>query len=162
MSTFTELVGSSALRETYGVSGIPPAMFKTIACALKHVLAADGAIHGAELNAYLEMCRRYGAPDNMLTELRDFDPSETSLDECLKDLDPDSFPARGLLYDTIRIAKADGDYADAEKAAVGHAAELLGIDDEWLVNITALADAEDALRALRVSMLMPPGLRPYS
>jgi uncharacterized tellurite resistance protein B-like protein len=162
MSTFTELVGSSALRETYGVSGIPAPMFRTIACALKHVLAADGAIHGAELNAYLEMCRRYGAPDDMLHELRDFDPSETSLEACLKDLDPDSFPARGLLYDTIRIAKADGDYANAERAAVKRAAELLGIEDEWLVHITALADAEEALRALRVSMLLPPGLRHYT
>ena len=162
MNTFTELVTGSGLRETFGVSGIPAPMFRTIACALKCVLAADGAIHAAELNAYLEVCRRYGAPDDMLEDLRQFDPAKTTLDTCLAGLDPDAFPARALLYETIRIAKADGDYARTERQAIKHAAELLRIDDEWLVNIEALADAEESLQALRLSLLVPPGLREYA
>jgi uncharacterized tellurite resistance protein B-like protein len=161
MSTFTELVGTSALRETLGVSGIPAPLFVCVARALKVVLAADGEIHGGEMNAYLESCRRFGAPDELLRELRTFDPSTTTVDECFEGVDPDSIPARSLLYEAIRIAKADGVYGDSERRAVRRAAELLGIDDEWLVNITALVDAEESLRNLRVSMLLPPGLRAY-
>jgi uncharacterized tellurite resistance protein B-like protein len=161
MSTFTELIGSHGLRETLGVSGIPAPTFISIARALKCVLAADGEVHGAELNAYLETCRRFGATDDMLDELRQFNPAGTTVEMCFGGMDPDSIPARTLLYEAIRIAKADGTYADEERAAVKRAANLLGIDEDWLTNITALADAEQALRNLRISMLVPPGLRQY-
>lgn len=155
MSTFTELVSGSGVRDTLGVSGIPADRFLSIARALKVVLAADGTVHGAEVNAYLEACRRYGAPDAMLEELRAFDPADTTLESCFQGMDPDSIPARALLYEAVRIAKADGTFADAERRAVERAAELLGLDEEWLANITALVDAEDALRALRTRMLVP-------
>jgi hypothetical protein len=42
---------------------------------------------------------------------------------------------------------------------VHNAARLLGIDDDGVMDITALVDAEDAMRALRFSMLCPAGLR---
>lgn len=162
MSTFIELVGSNALRDTLGVSGIPTPLFRSIARALKVLLAADGEIHPAELNAYLESCRTYGAGDDLLAELKAFDPSETTIEDCFQGIDPDTIPARALLYDAIRIAKADADFADSERAAIKQAADLLAIDEDTLVNITALADAEDALRGLRISLLMPPGLRRYT
>lgn len=161
MITYTELVISAGPRETERVSGIPAPLFQKLARALKLVLAADGDVNGAELNAYLETCRRFGAPDEMLDELRRFDPAETSLEECFADMDPDSVPARSLLYDAIRIAKADGSYDRSERAAVTRAAQLLGLDDEWVQKITALVDAEEALARLRVSLLLPPGLRTY-
>ena len=161
MITYTELVIGAGPRETERVSGIPAPLFQKIARALKLVLAADGDVNGAELNAYLETCRRFGAPDEMLDELRRFDPRETSLEECFAGMDPDSVPARSLLYDAIRIAKADGSYDRSERAAVTRAAKLLGLEDEWVEKITALVDAEEALGRLRVSLLLPPGLRAY-
>lgn len=158
MSTFTELLGGAGLRDTYTVSGMRAPLFLSVAKALKILLAADGQIHPAELNAYLAVCRKYGASDDVLHELRDFDPSETTLEDCFSGVDPDSIPTRALLHDAIRIAKADGDYDRGERAAVHSAAEMLGIGDEWLANITALVDAEEAISQLRMSMLMPPGL----
>jgi len=162
MITFTELMTSRAARDPEHVSGIPRPLFHSIACALKIVLAADGRVGGAELNTYLETCRRFGAPDDMLEELRDFDTSCMTLDACFQGIDPDSIPARSLLYDAIRIAKADGSYDRAERAAVTRAAELLGLDDTWVTQITALVDAEEALHRMRVTMLLPPGLREYA
>jgi uncharacterized tellurite resistance protein B-like protein len=155
MSTFTELQTSAAFRDTYGVSGMPGPLFMAVARGLKVVLGADGRIHPAELNAYLETCRRYGASDEMLRELQEFDCGDTTLEQCFAGIDPDSIPARALLYDVVRIAKADADYARGESIAVRHAADLLGIDDEWLGKITALVDAEDALRELRLRLLAP-------
>ena len=142
MSTFTELQVSTAFRDTYGVSGMPGPLFLSVARALKVVLAADGKIHPAELNAYLETCRRYGASDDMLHELQGFEPSDTTLERCFAGIDPDAIPARALLYEVIRIAKMDADYDRSERAEVRHAAALLGIEDEWLDKITALVDAE--------------------
>ena len=156
MSTFTELYASGAFRDTYGVSGMPGPLFMSVARGLKVVLAADGRIHPAELNAYLETCRRYGAADAMLDELKAFEPGTMTVEQCFAGIEPDSIPVRALLYDVVRIAKADADYAGGERAAVRHAAELLGIDDEWLEKITALVDAEDALRELRLTLLAPP------
>jgi uncharacterized tellurite resistance protein B-like protein len=156
MSTFTELQFSAAFRDTYGVSGMPGPLFMAVARGLKVVLAADGRVHPAELNAYLETCRRYGASDAMLRDLQEFEPGTMTIEQCFAGIDPDSIPARALLYDVVRIAKADADYAGGERAAAQHAAELLGIDDEWLEKITALVDAEEALRELRLSLLAPP------
>lgn len=161
MSTFTELVGSSSLRDTLGVSGIPAPIFVRIARALKVVLAADGEIHPAELNEYLATCRQFGAPDDMLEELRQLDPAGTSLEECFEGMEPDSIPGRTLLYEVIKIATADAEYASAEQAAVTRAAELLGIDADTCAHLVALVEAERALRSLRISLLMPPGLRQY-
>lgn len=161
MITYTELVGSHVPRETERVSGIPGQLFLQIARALKVVLAADGEVNGAELNVYLDTCRRFGAPNSMLDELRDFDPTCTTLEECFGALDADSIPARSLLYDAIRIAKADGSYDRSERAAVTRAAELLGLEDEWVEKITALVDAEEALTNLRVALLLPPGLHAF-
>ncbi len=161
MITFTELATSRAVRDPEHVSGMPRSLFHSIACALKIVLAADGEVNGAELNTYLETCRRFGAPDDMLDELRDFDPTCTTIDACFQGIDPDSIPARSLLYDAIRIAKADGSYDQAERAAVTHAARLLGLDESWVAQITALVDAEEALYKIRATMLLPPGLRAY-
>jgi uncharacterized tellurite resistance protein B-like protein len=156
MRTFTELQTSTAFRDTYGVSGMPAPLFMAVARGLKVVLAADGRIHPAELNSYLEICRRYGATDDMLRELQAFDPTGVTVEHCFAGVDADTIPARALLYDVIRVAKADADYDRSESAAVRHAAELLGIDDEWLEKITALVDAEAALRELRLTLLAPP------
>lgn len=153
MSTFTELQTSPALRDTYGVSGMPGPLFVAVARGLKVLLAADGTIHPAELNCYLETCRRYGADDAMLRGLQEFDPHETSFGECFAGVDPMLIPSRALLYDVIRIAKADGDFAQGERSAVVTAARVLGVGDEWVEKISALVDAETALAALRLAVL---------
>jgi uncharacterized tellurite resistance protein B-like protein len=134
---------------------MPGPLFMAVARGLKVVLAADGKLHPAELNGYLETCRRYGASDAMLRELQEFDPRSMTVEQCFAGIDPDSIPARALLYDVVRIAKADADYARGERAAVRHAADLLDLDDEWLDKITALVDTEDALRELRLTLLAP-------
>lgn len=156
---FTELVCGTGVRDTLGVSGIPGPLFVQIARALKVVLAADGELHPAEINEYLETCRRYGAPDELLEELKEFDPSTTTVDQCFEGISPESIPFKALLYDAIHIAKADGSYSRNERAAVRNAARVLGIDDDHVMDITALVDAEDAMRSLRFSLLCPPGLR---
>lgn len=153
MTTFTELQASPVLRDTYGVSGMPGPLFMAVAKGLKVLLAADGAIHPAELNSYLETCQRYGADAAMLRELHGFNAHEATFEACFAGVDAMLIPTRALLYDVIRIAKADGDYALGERAAVRRAATLLGVSDNWVEKITALVDAENALAELRLRLL---------
>jgi uncharacterized tellurite resistance protein B-like protein len=153
MTTFTELQASPVLRDTYGVSGMSGPLFVAVAKGLKVLLAADGAIHPAELNSYLETCRRYGADGVMLRELHAFDARDATFEECFAGIDALQIPTRALLYDVIRIAKADGDYARGEQAAVSRAATMLGVSDDWVEKITALIDAENALAELRLRLL---------
>lgn len=153
MTSFTELQASPVLRDTYGVSGMPGPLFMAVAKGLKVLLAADGAIHPAELNSYLETCRRYGADSVMLRQLHEFNAHDATFDECFAGVDPMLIPTRALLYDVIRIAKADGDYARGEQVAVRHAASLLGVSDNWIEKIAALIDAENALAELRLRLL---------
>jgi hypothetical protein len=81
-----------------------------------------------------------------------------TFEDCFAGVDPMLIPTRALLYDVIRITKADEDYAQAEQAAVNKAAQLLGIDEEWVDKISALVDAENSLAMLRLRLLAPTGL----
>ena len=155
MSTFTELHTSPTLRDTYGVSGMPGPLFMSVARGLKVLLAADGHIHPAELNMYLETCRRYGSTESMVRELQAFDPHGVTFEDCFAGVDPIAIPTRALLYDVIRISKADEDYAAEERDAVNKAAHLLGIDEDWVEKIVALVDAENSLTMLRLRLLAP-------
>src|SRR5262245_52033454 len=155
MPTFTELHTSPILRATTAVGGMPAPTCSSIAPGPKLLLAAVGRIHPAEINTYLETCRRYGAHESMLRELQAFDPHGVTFEECFAGVDPMLIPTRALLYDVIRISKADEDYAKAEQDAVAKAAHLLGVDDDWVEKITALVDAENSLAALRLRLLAP-------
>jgi hypothetical protein len=62
------------------------------------------------------------------------------------------------LYDVIRILKADGEYHEAERAAVHRAAQMLDIDEDWIEKISALVDAENSLAMLRLRLLAPNSL----
>ena len=155
MSTFVELHTSPALRDTYGVSGMPGPLFLSVARGLKVLLAADGMIHPAELNMYLETCRRYGATESMVRELQAFDPLGITFEDCFAGVDPLLIPTRALLYDVIRISKADEDYAAEERDAVNRAAHLLGVEEDWVEKITSLVDAENSLAMLRLRLLAP-------
>lgn len=158
MTTFTELYASPTLRDTYGVSGMSRPLFTSIARGLKVLLAADGTIHPAELNAYLETCRHYGASAPMLRELMEFDPEGVTFEECFAGVDHMMIPTRALLYDVIRILKADGEYHEAERSAVHKAAQLLDIDEDWIEKISALVDAENSIAMLRLRLLAPNSL----
>jgi uncharacterized tellurite resistance protein B-like protein len=134
---------------------MPGPLFLSVARGLKVLLAADGKIHPAELNMYLETCRRYGATESMVRELQAFDPHGVTFEDCFAGVDSLLIPTRALLYDVIRISKADEDYAVEEREAVNKAAHLLGVEEDWVEKITALVDAENSLAMLRLRLLAP-------
>jgi uncharacterized tellurite resistance protein B-like protein len=150
------MIRSAALSETHGVPEMPREAFMSVAKAFKIVLAADGELHPKELAAFRDTCRTYGATDDVLGELEAFDPTGVSVEQAFGGMDLSRIPARGLLYDVIKAAQADGDYASAERAAVESAARLLGIDADVLAQLTALVEEENGLRDRRHQLLATP------
>jgi tellurite resistance protein len=162
MSTIeTELILSAGIRERHGLPGTPRQFFDVFARALKILAAADGEVHPAEMDAYLDTLRLFGADEVMIATYRDFDPASTTIAEVFQGIDTSIIPGRGLLYDAIRIAQADGDYSGEESAAVLDAARILGIDAETVGIIVALAEAEAALKRLHTALLIPAALRAH-
>lgn len=51
---------------------------------------------------------------------------------------------RSLLYQAIKMSRADGDYHDKEKAAVARAAEILGVEQSVVESIESVAKMEDS------------------
>lgn len=60
---------------------------------------------------------------------------------------------KGLLYQAIRMSRADGTYHEKEKAAVKKAAEVLDVDEFSVANLESVADIEDVADRLRRSLL---------
>lgn len=154
MFTETEtLVASPGLKQTHGIPQMPGEAFMSVAKAFKIILAADGTIAPAEHDAYVDTCKTYGATESMLAELESFDPYSTTLESALSGIDKSKVPVRGLLYDAVKVACADGRLADAEDAAVQKAARLLGIDRSVVDAIVAIVRMEEGVRTARIGLL---------
>ncbi len=86
--------------------------------------------------------------------LRQFDWKNANLEELLSSLKYD-FPLnfrRTMLYQAIKMCRADGNYHDKEKASVAKAAEILGIEKSMAVSLESLAEMEDSADRLRLSL----------
>jgi tellurite resistance protein len=65
---------------------------------------------------------------------------------------PGGLRARMLLRDAIEISRADGHYAQEEKAAVARAAKLLGVSETTVKSIESLVELEHAAKHLRKAL----------
>lgn len=60
---------------------------------------------------------------------------------------------RSLLYQAIKMSRADGLYHEKEKAAVAQAAEILGVEQSVVKSIESIAELEDSTAQLLRSIL---------
>ena len=120
--------------------------------ALKFIISADGELHEAERKALHKGLDRIGASADLLKEIESFEVRGTTLDAVLPKMKPGGLRARLLLRDAIEISRADGHYAKEEKAAVAHAAKLLGVDEATVKSIESLVELEHATKHLRKAL----------
>lgn len=121
--------------------------------ALKWIIGADGEIADAEWQALVGWMQRMHVSEALMTEVSEFDFRKAKLEAILPDLSPGSFQARRLIRDAIEIARADGYYAREEHAAVQHAAQLLGLDQDTLRAIESYVEMDSALTKMRKALL---------
>jgi uncharacterized tellurite resistance protein B-like protein len=94
-------------------------------------------------------------PEDCRKKLRAFDLENAEIPEYLASIKFDSIysTASLLLYDSIRMASADENYAEDERDVVAFAGDMLGVDPEMVLRIEELVCAENAIIDLRKSIL---------
>ncbi|NET00940.1 MAG: hypothetical protein F6K61_10275 [Sphaerospermopsis sp. SIO1G1] len=125
------------------------------ATVLMAVAGADGELAEAELQWYInEQELLLAEPEEYIEAVRKADWKNANLDELLSGISYDfslNF-RRTLLYQAIKMCRADGVYHDQEKAVVSKAAELLGIEKNVRISLESLAELEDSTERLRLSL----------
>jgi uncharacterized tellurite resistance protein B-like protein len=152
MTTEPMVPASEFARDEYGINAVTETAMRNYGYALLAIAGADGQVAPAELDWLIRHQRKFGAPQHVLDDYATFDPRGADLGQLLTDIQVDvsTWSAqRHLLYHAIRICRADGVYAETERAKVTRAATLLGVERDVVLTLHALVDAEDALTAMR-------------
>lgn len=124
--------------------------------ALMAIAGADGELAEEELQWYIEEQELlFTDPTEYIEEIRSFHWKNVNIKELLGKIKYD-FPInfrRAMLYQAIKMSRADGVYQDEEKVAVSKAAEILGIQHSIVVSIESLVELEDTSDRLRLALL---------
>jgi hypothetical protein len=119
--------------------------------SLKLILAADG-LHPLEEHALSRGMALMGVPDDIRATVQRFEVGGAILEDYLPQ-SPTRGRARLLVYDAVRLASADGLYADAEREAVARAAAALGVDTFSVRALEGLVQMERVVDQLRRGLL---------
>ncbi|MEM1169500.1 MAG: hypothetical protein AAGJ08_10600 [Cyanobacteria bacterium P01_H01_bin.35] len=123
--------------------------------ALMAIAGADGELAEKEFQWYVDEQQLLTVDSQEYIEtLRKFDWKNANIEELLSGISYD-FPMnfrRVMLYQAIKMSRADGVYQEKEKAAVAKAAEILGIERSIVISIESLAEMEDASERLRLAL----------
>jgi uncharacterized tellurite resistance protein B-like protein len=123
--------------------------------ALMAIAGADGELAEKEFQWYVdeqELLTKNSA--ELIEALRKFDWKNASIEEILGGISYD-FPVnfrRVMLYQAIKMSRADQEYHEKEKAAVAKAAEILGLDRSTVVSLESVAEMEEATERLRLAL----------
>ncbi|HBQ98732.1 MAG: TerB family tellurite resistance protein [Roseofilum sp. Belize BBD 4] len=123
--------------------------------ALMAIAGADGELAEAEFQWYIdEQELLMENSEEYIAELRKFDWKNVSVEELLTGISY-TFPLnfrRSMLYQAIKMSRADGTYHEKEKAAVAKAAKILGIERSVVVSLESMAELEEASQRLRLAL----------
>jgi hypothetical protein len=119
--------------------------------SLKLILAADG-LHPLEEHALSRGMALMGVPDEICAAVQSFEVAGAQLEDYLPRATTRA-RARLLVYDAVRLASADGLYADAEREAVARAALALGVDVFAVRALEGLVQMERVVEQMRRGLL---------
>ncbi|MEM7119037.1 MAG: TerB family tellurite resistance protein [Chloroflexota bacterium] len=152
----TTVTFSDMGKAMYGINNAPIEAWYAYGYALITIAGADGNVSKPEMDWLINHFAAVGAPQMVLDAWQAFDAATGDLDHLLGQLSSD-IPlnyARVLLYDAIRMARADDNYAREERDAVAKAARILRIDSATAGTIESVVDMESAVNKARQSLFM--------
>jgi len=122
---------------------------------LMAIAGADGELAEGEFQWYIdEQEMIFVESAEYIEALRKFDWKNANVEELLSGIKYD-FPVnfyRTLLYQAIKMCRADGNYHEKEKESVAKAAEILGIERSVAVSLESIAELEDSAERLRLAL----------
>ncbi|MDJ0618426.1 MAG: TerB family tellurite resistance protein [Calothrix sp. MO_192.B10] len=119
------------------------------------IASADNELAQKELDWFVEEQNLVGVPSDLIEEnIIKFDGKGADIEQLLAGIHYD-FPInfrRCMLYQAIKMSRADGVYHDKEKAAVARAAQILGIERSVVASLESLVEIEESADRLRLAI----------
>jgi len=141
-----------AVRETFGIYGMTEEMQYDYGCALMAIAGSDGIVSEAERNWFLNtFARDAQIADHIIEKIKAFDYVGVDLYQYLEKFSTYKSVniSRTLLYNSIKMAMADGEYAHEEKTAVTQSRRLLNIPSHIVHTMEYLIGTEGSLERMR-------------
>lgn len=140
----------------YGMSMVPESSWKEYGFALLAIAGGDGEISDAELEWLTTDCAEaIDVKHDLVEAWEDYDYVNADLQEVFDSFSDTSFASfnKLLIYDAVRMCRADGDYSEDERDLVVAAARILRVSIESVIAIEALVDLELAADKFRMTIL---------
>ncbi|NET00941.1 MAG: hypothetical protein F6K62_16165 [Sphaerospermopsis sp. SIO1G2] len=114
------------------------------------IVGADGELAEAELQWYLDEVKLLGCGQDYIDAIRNIDWKQVNIEAALNEVKFDFSLniSRSLLYQAVKMSRADGVYHEKEKEAVAKAAQVLGVDKTVVDSIESIAEMEDSTSQL--------------
>ncbi|NER96704.1 MAG: hypothetical protein F6J86_23140 [Symploca sp. SIO1B1] len=119
------------------------------------IAGAEGELAEAELNWYINELVLLGCTEEYISTVKNLDWKNANLEELLGKINFD-FPMnspKAILYQAIKMCRADKEYHIKEKEAVRKSAQILGVPLTEVTAIESLVEMEDAADQLRHVLL---------
>ena len=140
----------------YGISMVPKSYWKDYGYVLLNIAGSDGIVSDPELEwLTIDCAEAVGVDEETIADWEEYEYEEEELEEIFQEFNSKSFANfnKLLIYDAIRMASADGDYATDERDQVYKAAKILKVSPEAVTAIEALVELEQAANKLRLTIL---------
>ena len=150
------IAGSEYMKRSQGLSSAPFEAYLNYGYAMLVIAGADGEVSEPEMNWLINIQRMVGAPEEAIEKYKTFDYKNAKLEDLLPKITadvPDWSASRSLLYHSIKMARADKDYAKEEQQAVKKAAKLLGLEDDISLALNALVEMEEKVDSMRKALI---------
>jgi uncharacterized tellurite resistance protein B-like protein len=151
-----ERIEAHMQEETYGaVHKFPDELAIAYGQILLMIVAGDGVVSPEEWRYMAARAKAMGLSQSIIDEWQRFDYRAGDLERITKK-SWEMLGGKGyaFIYDAVKIARVDG-YHARERQAMRRAATAVGIPESTVTQIENLVEAEEAIRALRVSLLYP-------
>ncbi|AOX02895.1 hypothetical protein BJP34_28710 [Moorena producens PAL-8-15-08-1] len=156
MSTETSFEMTGYAKRKYNVTApINVDVARNYLRAVVAIASADGELAQEEIDWFMEEQQQMGTPSDLLEEnVIKFDGKNADIEQLLSAIHYDFSINVGhsMLYQAIKMSRADGVYHEKEKAAVDRAAEILGIERKVVVSLESLAEIEESADRLRLAI----------
>lgn len=146
---------SRFVQHTYGIQLTSDEIELIYGFALMLIAGADGEISKEEIEWYQQQYAPMAkVPPHIVAEVMEADYKTMKLEDVIANLQSDMTVsyAKTLLYNAIKMARADNDFPKLEREAVEHAARLLDIPVSIASTMNYLIDAEDKVDKMRKTL----------
>ena len=140
----------------YGISLVPKSLWKDYGFVLLNISGSDGEVTDPELEWLTVSCAEgVGIDESIVKEWEEYDYDKDNLEDLFENISSSSFAIfnKLLIYDAVRMASADNDYAEDEQDQVYRAAKIMHVSPEVVTAIEALIDLENAADKIRKTIL---------